>query len=1063
MKKRILSLGMVLLLTFLLVSVGIVPSTAAVVEEASVLEVTASNKSVIPAVGDNLLASATLISGVVNKQSKPKENLQDGIIYGITTDSSGEESNVTAFDIEGVAYKADGTTPWNSGAGYANIGYDLGAAKTFRSFLLAGSPADARGTFDNRHVVYYEFYAANSASKLFHSDNMVFAYDNSTKLGDCQMVGFDEAMTARYVGFRVVGGKYGLARITEIGLYNKAVTGGERVDGGAELSKDNKVECTYALVDTASASEVINPAINALSESTVTFSDDTGKGSVYVNPNQWLGMYDGLARGVNSTDCSVVAFGGLKETTDGSDYTHLYVTFDMGATYTFESFFLAGQGDGVYGVQSLELFVGDEDPDAIRKNATKPKFAYSSPVTSGIKVSMGNGIQGRYLVLRLATRQNASYYQCWVSEVGATVAGGGAVLDPVSFNNETEMNELISGKVNLLKGEAIAGKKINYLNLKNTPDTLANEDWLFDGYVNWTTADEEKLVKYNNSHWDYGYYDLNAPVKLTGFLLANSAKDEASERVQSVDVYLADTMEGVYDPANKVATALMDTASAGSYVDLSGITKTGRFVGLKLVGRGQYHAVRMTELGLYGTYVDEAGTMTQNLLWGENASLLEHFQVDARGIDNKTALTGPGEASTVQGKGNTGAFTNKRLVWKYDDLANLTDGDWSTAGSQYLKIPEPAVYLTELCYNTPWIVFTYYLGGEADLDTLSLVSTAEYLYHASGVQFYASHQYADLFKNESLLYTSNGEQYTTGRVEDQDVFLADPATDLHDRQVMDYTLTPEQKQARYRYVAIVMTRPYGVHRRDDANRLVSGGSVARLVEIEVTGDLTTPEPKIENVFTADTSIGKVTMTVQPRDFDDRAFFLNIDHLEVLEEDLPAGYPRNIENNWLAVDSKVFHFRLIGKNGQVVTVNDANRELEITFPAVKSYSQGVGILRNGTIERLFNATTKPGGIVKAGALNYEVYDEDVINLREKAILTDLEPRLVLLRYNSQLEVDALNGTEHHLTIAEFGNGGVKGAEKESGLPVWPFAAIPAALLIGGGVWFVLRRRAKVTDQ
>ena len=494
----------------------------------------------------------------------------------------------------------------------------------------------------------------------------------------------------------------------------------------------------------------------------------------------------------------------------------------------------------------------------------------------------------------------------------------------------------------------------------------------------------------------------------------------------------------------------------GTYIPLDTLNVKGRYIGFKLKCDDTYHTARLTELAVYGSYTGAVTPPPANLLAGEAAQLVDHFQVDARGIDNVTALTGPGKASTVSGAGNTAEMTGYREVWQYDDLSLLTDGDLHTLSGQSLKELEDPVYKSELNYNTHWVGFAYALGGETDLTEITLVSTGEYDHRISGVQYYASYALDDLFKSESLLYTSGGEQYMQAEVEGKQVYVPDPATDRNSEQFHTYTLTAAQREKTYRYVAMVVTRPVGVYRISDPTRLVNSANIARVAELIATGTILKPEEKVQRVFTAQSRLGTVTMEIQQLNYDDREFFLNIDRLEVTEEPLPEGVSPHIENNMLTVDGgTVYHLRLYDVNGNLISSDGKQRDILVTFPAA-SYSQTAGILEGDAIRRVYNASTRNDGTVHVGSLTYPVYDSARPNNRHLAVLQDTDLRLVLLKYNDLDTINQLNDSVFYSTVFDFDKDSVAGAADDAVNP-WLYVAVCAVVALSAGAVVWVRRR------
>ena len=234
-----------------------------------------------------------------------------------------------------------------------------------------------------------------------------------------------------------------------------------------------------------------------------------------------------------------------------------------------------------------------------------------------------------------------------------------------------------------------------------------------------------------------------------------------------------------------------------------------------------------------------------------------------------------------------------------------------------------------------------------------------------------------------------------------------------------------------------------------------------LSELAVAGTEKLSEEPVQTEFTADCSRGKITMAIKQLKKTDRDFFLQIDHLTVTEEQLPAGVNRNIESNWLSADGDtVYHLRLYDSAGNQIQSDGKERDVLVIFHFTESYSQAVGLLKDGAIRRIYNANTRTDGTIHAGSLTYPEYDSPYPDNRGKATLQDIDLSLVLLKYNDADTINALNGNVVYPSVLEFGKTNVAGAGTAWFDPrMW--GALAAALLLAGagvcaGIWY--RRRA-----
>ena len=152
-------------------------------------QLTTANGHLLPAAGDNRLATAQLLNAA--GAGAHLERALDGVIPGVDSDAADGELKAE-FPTGGTAARSDGT-PWNGAAGWCTLSFRLAGRSELRQFLVAGSANDSTnfsyaGTqINNKHIVYYEIYAADTQEALFSADSLVTACDNSQTLGICQL------------------------------------------------------------------------------------------------------------------------------------------------------------------------------------------------------------------------------------------------------------------------------------------------------------------------------------------------------------------------------------------------------------------------------------------------------------------------------------------------------------------------------------------------------------------------------------------------------------------------------------------------------------------------------------------------------------------------------------------------------------------------------------------------------------------------------------------------------------------------------------------------------------
>ena len=458
-----------------------------------------------------------------------------------------------------------------------------------------------------------------------------------------------------------------------------------------------------------------------------------------------------------------------------------------------------------------------------------------------------------------------------------------------------------------------------------------------------------------------------------------------------------------------------------------------------------YACLRIGEIGAYGDRVGDAPPEPVDLIAGKEPT--DAFQIEARGIDNRTAVNERGEPGT----GNTGTLKDAMALVFEEPASNLTDGDYSTRGatSHGVKIPMKNEYDMDyqlLQYDTPWQVLVYHLGGESKLSEIRVTSSDEYNYHLAGVQYYAAYRYADLFKNESLLYTTGGEYYHYDAENER--YMQDVERDTHNQRTLSYTLTQAQAAGTYRFVAVVVTRPYGTYDRTYPEQRVVGYASARMSEIEVEGVLTQPEVPPTTAYEQQTVLGTVRVQVSQLNADDIDFFETVLHGFTLEAAaLPADVERHTYGNWLTVDGEqMYTIRLVDGAGTPLTDEQlGGRLVGITVPVTAAYHQTMGRVQDGRITPMLNAYTRPDGTIQAAALNYPVY-HNLENNREDAIVRTASVSLVYLKFNDLDTINRLNGRRINTPLqAAFVAGESRIA---SAAPAWRYAAA------GGGVMTLL---------
>ena len=580
--------------------------------------------------------------------------------------------------------------------------------------------------------------------------------------------------------------------------------------------------------------------------------------------------------------------------------------------------------------------------------------------------------------------------------------------------------------------------------------------------------------------WVQMSYKLDAIYSLQQFVLAGSG--EGSGYVPHlIRIYVGSNLSSLYTEKNRVIQAEKFDVGGQNWVFQSAEAHEGQYVGFELYcpdgtkseeeepnayWNGQiisaiwYECLRIGEIGAYGDRVGDAPPDPVDLIAGKEPT--DAFQLEARGIDNRTAVNEKGEPGT----GNTGTLKDPMALTFEEPASNLTDGDYSTRGStsHSVKIPMKNDYdmdYQQLQYDTPWQVLVYHLGGESKLSEIRVTSSDEYNHHLAGVQYYAAYRYADLFKNESLLYTTGGEYYHYDAENER--YMQDVERDTHSQRTLSYTLTEKQAAGIYRFVAVVVTRPYGTYDRTYPEQRVVGYASARISEIEVEGVLTQPEVLPTTTYEQQTVLGTVRVQVSQLNADDVDFFETVLRGFTLEATaLPTDVARHTYGNWLTADGEqMYTIRLMGADGAPLTDEQlGGRLVGITLPATAAYHQTVGRIQNGKILPMLNAYTRPDGTIQASALNYPVY-HNLENNREDAIVRTASVSLVYLKFNDLETINRLNGRLANTPLqAAF----VAGESQTAvAVPVWQYAAGGGAAVVLLAAGFAVRRKRRTAGK
>ncbi len=611
-----------------------------------------------------------------------------------------------------------------------------------------------------------------------------------------------------------------------------------------------------------------------------------------------------------------------------------------------------------------------------------------------------------------------------------------ALLAPPTAHRETvigtaaDVSAFLPAGQNLLKGEAVGGKEVDYL-VPTMPsgsalDKGADLEQMTDGlYYGINTTDNNRGV-YQDWQTRGMVYDLRGKANLEQLFVYAGASGEYHTATREwaipyIDMYIGDDPTTLFTAGEKVATIRLDGAF-GKLVDF-GTPVKARYVGFYAPGDAQWGNIFIGELGLYGSYDGLVRPFEANLIAGQ--------------LPVEAYLSRPGDMYH--------SITAAGVKYGDGDATQFTDGDDKSMASvclyENITVEGAATKQTEeflLAADTPWQVFVYYLGGTTEVNTMSLSGISPY---TAGVDFYVGQTLATLFDEANRVYTTDGDK-TTKDAYGRDIL--DPAYD-DNRKTHTYDRFDTNVAAPVgRYAAFVITRPYA--------STVKGWYYGRVSEMTVTGKVVAPEQPFDTALqtVSDKATG-ITVTLSRLNFDDVAFFENLGDLKVTVSDLPAGVEKNVHRNWLTVDSQVYTLELVDKTGRVLTADEVStRYWQISFPHTVEHFQTLGLLADNKITRVRNAYTAGDGKTVLAGSDYD----------NEGKITGNSLRFVYLRYNSLEEINRLNGKADNIF------GGVyqtKGIQQQATTPVYLWAVAGAVMLAVGATAVVIyrkRRRAAI---
>ena len=1030
-------------------------------------------------VGGVTFSQAEMTFTAVNKNTTDLPTLADDVLHLGTTDGfvsagnfEGGTTNTDVTTLQDGAIWGDGGVMLVPGKNLAYITYDMGQKYDFKKILVAGRKKSVFADFG----VYIGGESKKASNVMVSGAAADYTYGSAigyvnwgsgavggsteTQNQTGLLLELPEGVSGRYITFVFKGYDiWGAWRSWISEIYATGTVSANQED-------DND--------DEAGSDRLFTP-VGSSSAGLPTLADDVlhlGTTDGFVS----AGNFEG---GTTNTDVTTLQDGAIwgdagVMLVPGKNLA--YITYDMGQKYDFKKILVAGRKKSVFA--DFGVYIGGESKKAsnVMVSGAAADYTYGSAIgyvnwgsgavggstetqnQTGLLLELPEGVSGRYITFVFKGYEIWGAWRSWISEIYAT----GTVSANQEDDDDDEADSAVGSFVGITANHSGLPSMENNLLKNATADAIQDSAGTVKGDDGGLTADENALFyddKMFEGHWVHcggdGYvyftYDLGAFYMLEKVLYAANGAHGAD----SFEVYVGKKLK----QASKVSPDYVYGRTIASAPDFATATDPNdgnkgvmltfpenteaRFITFRLKGFkvswGGYRAWIGSLLltGTMSTNQPEVPEDPDNLVKGMTP--FYSAEVPARGIDNKTAV----DVNGNPGVGNTGTFTSSKNLKSPSDcpIENLTDGDYSTKGTvEVTGTGSPTV----LHYNTPWAVLVYRFNGYSKMEDITLTCTDEASYYVSGIQYYASVNFADLFKNESLLYTTGGEKYLLDEensTEDVPVYIPDESTDSNRQRHHYYQLSSEEQQKEYRYVALVITRPYGVRSPISGSELV-GWDLARIVEFEVNGSVVREEEPRQQTYTCMTSVGEVTVNIGALDYDEREFFDNVlGGVKVTETKLPASVNRHISDNWMSVDNEtVFTFQLVDKDGNPIPETHEDiargmngREIELFLPSTAEYMQSMAVLENGELRRLYNSFTDitRGNKVVAGCLNYAKYDELTANNRSKAVINSASVSLVYMKLNGIDDKYELNNNIKYETLMDFmNNETVAGVSTES---------------------------------
>ena len=514
---------------------------------------------------------------------QPEENLlKNATMSGTATDNTGK-----LYD--GITYLTDSSAYlWCPSGGTSRelwFQWDLGQAYNVDSFMLIGSGNNWSNVGCGVYGMDVYVGDKTAAELQAETDNITQPDYTTEDYVGCKdikgrRIDFVTPLEGRYIVVRVGGypvkgsSNFGQVWISELGATGTPVSQAVGYD-----------------VNTSNADKAIAAADNVLAKRvSVQWAADTA-GATVKTPVLNKDLFDGKICGVNATNEYSDPIG---------DAETMLLTVDMGRSYQFDSFMLAGSGIGKYGVEGFSLFINDTPLTAMAGAADRQAvYTHDSNVTNGYRVDFTTPQTGQYVHILCKLKDNQGNWQAWLSELAAT---GTAVKQTVGYDvDKTNADKAIAAADNVL------AKKVSVQWATDTAGATAGGldlSYCFDGVMGGVNADYgADMCNAPQSTADTMLLtiDMGRSYQFDSFMLAGSGT--GGYGVEGFSLFINDTpLSAMVGAANRQALYSHDSRVQNGYrVDFAS-PQTGRYVHIlcKLRKNGNYQ-MWLSELAATGT------------------------------------------------------------------------------------------------------------------------------------------------------------------------------------------------------------------------------------------------------------------------------------------------------------------------------------------------------------------------------------------------------------------------------------------------------------------------------